>query len=349
MTDPIRDRAVRPEPPPPASDELRVFARNAASPRVHVDAPIDRIPVTGDRAPLAFAQNAQLRAVSAAVAPFDPKPMQARLDAFRDRMSGPYVVDGKTVSAPAAFRMNGGFNEPTKVTTAALVSATGGRFGAIGLAQAGRPTPEQLHRVTQSLIDAGHLKPGTNDAERIHQMQWDHSVGIDCAGYAQQAFLSARGAEGHRERYGFNAQMVNESLAGLPRNPHFQKVDPLRARTGDLFTLLKPSANDVGHAVIVYSNSQVDAATKAELEAKHPAARAFFAGGAVHDLQVDSSVGGGESGIGGGVKRDHWYLSEGASPDKRWAHVDHDGQFRVGREPCDPIDGVYRPRDEAGR
>ena len=349
MTDPLRDRAVRPDPPPPASDELRVFARNAASPRVHVDAPIDRIPVSGDRASLVFAQNAQLRAVSAPIAPFDPKPMQARLDAFRDRISGPYVVDGKTVSAPPAFRMNGGYNPPTEKTTAALVSATGGRFGAIGLAQAGRPSPEQLHRVTQALIDAGHLEPGKTDQERVHAMQWKYSVGIDCAGYAQQAFLSARGAEGKRERYGFNPQIVNESLAGLPRNPHFQKVDPLKARTGDLFTLLKPAPNDVGHAVIVYSNSPLDASTKAAFEAKHPEAKAFFAGGAIHDLQVDSSVGGGESGIGGGVKREHWFLSEGAPPDKRWAHVDHEGQFRVGREPCDPIDGVYRPRDEVGR
>jgi hypothetical protein len=349
MPDPIRDRPVRFDPPQSTSDEIRSFAHNASSRRVRVDAPIERIPVTGDHAALAFVQNAQLRAVGAADASFDPKPMQARLDAFRERMSGPYVVDGKTVSAPPAFRMNGGYNPPEPKAHAAVVAATGGRYGEIALAEAGRPSPEQLHRVTQALIDAGHLEPGNTAQERVHAMQWKYSVGIDCAGYAQQAFLSAHGAEGQRARYGFNPQMVNESLAGLPRNPHFQKVDPLKARTGDLFTLLKPAPNEVGHAVVVYANTPLDAATKAQFEARHPEAKAFFAGGATHDLQVDSSVGGGPTGVGGGVKREHWFLNEGASPDKRWAHVDHEGRFQVGREPCDPIDGVYRPRNEVAR
>ena len=86
--------------------------------------------------------------------------VQQRLDAFRDRFSGPYQVEGSQVTARPMFRMNtaNSLNAKKMEAHAAVLSqicAKAGLAQASGPVRFGRCTPEQLVKVTQALIDAG--------------------------------------------------------------------------------------------------------------------------------------------------------------------------------------------------
>jgi hypothetical protein len=216
----------------------------------------------------------------------------------------------------------------------------------------GRGTAEELVAVTQALIDAGKLPPGKPEdlALRIHRMQWEWGIGFDCAGYAQEAFLHARGAD--RGRYGLN-QAVNENLAHLAERARFVKVSPTDARAGDIVSLAAGAGDTVGHAVIVRDHEVLSAKKAGELRLASPEKRDFLRGGPIHRYEVDSSWGAGTGHDYGGVRRDEWLFNEST---KEWGFVaravDVDGTqtsfFVVSRVgPCDhPIDGFFRPKDE---
>jgi hypothetical protein len=187
-------------------------------------------------------------------------------------------------------------------------------------------------------------------------MQWDNSIGLDCAGYVYRAFLATH-PHSTPAQYGLKSP-ENENFSGLATNPHFRKVAPTEARPGDIFTLAAPGHGEPGHNAIVYSHDVLgDAAARDALSATRPSDATFDAflkaGGSVHVLEVDSSWGAGPAGApSGGVRRETWLYCEGS---KQWGALQHGATplatdpffvFDVGHVHKDPIGGVFRPRGE---
>ncbi|HVH46296.1 MAG TPA: hypothetical protein VM925_28340 [Labilithrix sp.] len=269
-----------------------------------------------------------------------------RLDAFRASFSGPYSVDGKPVHARPMFRMNGGANdvklrahEPElhAICTRARVPAE-----AVGNAKVGRPTPEQLRQVTQALIDAGKLSPGTDDSLdlRIRQLQWEWGIGVDCAGYTEQAARAARGEKPKAPTHG-------DAFSGLSRDRTMRKVDVPDIRPGDVIHLDRPTPRDVGHNVIVYGHHVAGSEERTRLgTAMGVAAEPFLAGqGPFHVLEVDSSWGAGaHGGDYGGFRRDTWIYDEGSS---RWGYLESSTKAFMTSERgphSEPYTGAFRPK-----
>jgi hypothetical protein len=281
--------------------------------------------------------------------------IQAKLDEFRAIASGPYFVEGLTVSAPAHFRMNGGRNqqhvEAHRRELADICAHAHPRALDPTRVMQGRGTAHELVAVTQALIDAGKLPPGKPEdlALRIHRMQWEWGIGFDCAGYAQQAFLHTRG--GTPRAHGLN-DALDENLAHLSARAPFVDVGPTEARPGDIFSLRAGAGDSVGHVVIVRSHEKLSSQSAGELRLKSdPQMRTFLQGGPIHRYEVDSSWGAGDGADSGGLRRDTWLYNEATREWGFYRHVDPTGDrvlfysSKIG--PCDhPIDGVFRPKSE---
>lgn len=270
--------------------------------------------------------------------------VQAKLDAVRDAFSGPYVVAGKQISARPMFRMT---THVVPRAMAAEVDALGMRAGVRApiAARLGQCTAKDLVKITQALIDAGHLPSRPEDlAMRIRQMQWSYGIGVDCAGYAKEALAAS--AQRRPQLYGPGS----ESFRDLDRERagSFAKVPLVNARPGDLVTLDGPTPRDWGHNVVVYSHVTADESTRATLGARCPEVRAFLATpGPHHVIEVDSSWGAGTNGDEtGGYRRDTWLYDVST---KLW------GSFLPGVSPpvlvtsadgpsADKYHGTYRPR-----
>jgi hypothetical protein len=270
--------------------------------------------------------------------------MQAKLDAVRDAFSGPYVVAGQQIRAQPMFRMT---THAVSREMAAAVDSLGARAGVRApiASRFGQPTPQDLVKITQALIDAGRLPPGTGDlATRIRRMQWDHGIGVDCAGYAKQALIacSARAPKTY--------PAGSESFRDLDttRASSFARVPIEKIRPGDLVTLDSTEVGGWGHNVVVYSHVNADAACRAKLGERSEAVRDFLASpGPHHVLEVDSSWGAGTEGAEcGGYRRDTWLYDAST---KTW------GSFEPGISPPsfvsselgpadDKLHGAYRPR-----
>lgn len=264
------------------------------------------------------------------------------LDATFRVANGPYAVDGHVVEARAHFRMG-----PQHGGTSAELLAAARKANVPGLyaLQEGRGTLHDLRRVTQALVDAGHLPAGTEPAgERIHQMQWNYGVGVDCAGYVQQAFLAAHG--GTRATYGWKT-MGYEDLSSVVTNPTFRRVAPRDLRPGDLGVLGVPANDAVGHRVIIYSHKVVDPAKPGKLGEHFGADLApLLRGGPVHCFEVDSSWGADGGDPAGGVRRDTWLYNEKTAV---WSYRCGVGNstFCTTTSPYNhPLLGFFRPRSE---
>jgi hypothetical protein len=260
---------------------------------------------------------------------------QQRLDGFRERFSGPYVVDGNAVAARPMFRMNGGFNDPKMIAHQtelhALCKRAGNESAAVA-ARYGRPTPEQLVKVTQTLIDAGKLAPGSHDSLelRIRQLQWEWGVGVDCAGYTEGAAAAAHG--------GKVQPSMGDAFASLAHDRSKVKVPVGEIRAGDVIHLNRPKDEPVGHNVVVFERKVADAATRAQLGARSPDAAAFLRGaGPFQVLAVDSSWGAGEGADFGGFRRDTWIFD---SSTERWGYFEH-GSGSFGTSSIGPHDEPY--------
>ncbi len=222
----------------------------------------------------------------------------ARLDALRDGLSGPYTVDGASVTARPMFRMNGGANEASAREHAPELRRIAARAGVSAeMVLLGRGSARDLVKVTQALIDAGHLPPPPGDvATRIRQMQWEWGIGIDCAGYTYLAAIAASGA--NAKALGLR-EVGMENFRALDGNRAFRKIDPSSARPGDVMTLDPLPPETVGHNVIVRSLTTV---------------------GSRHFIEVDSSWGAGPYGADyGGFRRDTWIYDEST---KLWTSFD---------------------------
>lgn len=282
---------------------------------------------------------------------------EQKLDAYMASASGPYSMTlssgGKAnVAAPPQFRMKGGYNGSPDAARKSIVVALGPKVSeklkhSIDRVVVGRGTADDVRKVTQALVDAGQLPTVSAEEapEAIQAMQWRFGVGFDCAGYVQRAFFASRGMTGtpaERAKYGFAAEAVNFGSQSIQSNPKFKKVSPELARAGDLISLKPPPNDDVGHVVIVRSNTPLSALDKAKMklpESKFP--------GKVQKLEVDSSWGAGELGKGGGVKTKTWLYDPST---QAWATYDpKTGTAKLSSEggPYDhPLAGVYRPKGE---
>jgi len=268
--------------------------------------------------------------------------MQRKLDAVRDAFSGPYVVAGTTVSARPMFRMT---THEVTIAMARAVDTLGARAGvrAPFEARVGQPRPQDLVKITQALIDDGRLPAGPGDlATRIRRMQWDHGIGVDCAGYSKQA-LAACSTRGDRPKmYAAGSESFRDVDGG--RDGTFAKVSLEKARPGDLVTLDSAERGGWGHNVIVYSHVTADAATKALLCARRgnpgDATLADFlaSAGPHHVFEVDSSWGAGTEGAEcGGYRRDTWLYDAST---KTW------GSFEPGVTPPSFVTSKEGPADD---
>jgi hypothetical protein len=291
--------------------------------------------------------------------------VERRLDAFRAAATPTYrLPDGTTVSVATPFRMPArqegqltaaekkdstamryaaqeGRVESHKAELTAIAAKVGIGEGGLVALHFGRGTPEQVHAVTQALIEAGKLpaddgKAGSAGA-RVRQMMCDYGLGFDCAGYTQQAFLAAHGLT--RGQAGF-ADPVGESLSDLPSS-RFARVPPEKAGPGDIVVLAPPAGESVGHRAIVRDRHEL---TPAELQrfSVTPEARARLAAGRVTVLDVDSSWGSGADPAKGGVLRRTW-LYDAASG--QWGAVDatERATVRLSAMPYanHPLQGIY--------
>jgi hypothetical protein len=232
--------------------------------------------------------------------------IQRKLDAVRDAFSGPYVVAGAVVSARPMFRMT---THEVAPAMARAVDTLGARAGvrAPFESRVGQGRPQDLVKITQALIDDGRLPAGPGDlAARIRRMQWDHGIGVDCAGYSKQA-LAASAAHAPKMHA---AGMESFRDVDRGRDGTFAKVAFEKARPGDLITLDSAEPGGWGHNVVVYSHVTADAAKKAMLcgLVRDPALADFLSSpGPHHVFEVDSSWGAGTEGAEcGGYRRDTW-------------------------------------------
>jgi len=338
---PVNDRRrehielTRPEETPPRTASTPTGSGSMRSDaRLHEA--LDRIPVSADYSAFIAQLSAAPTAGPTARAPSPAESSRAtlvsptlrngrdaimgqRLDAFRDRFSGPYVVDGASVTARPMFRMNTSTSHNAKKMEAhapelSRICAKAGIGSAAGPARFGRCSPEQLVKVTQALIDAGKLPPADDKhrdlANRIRGMQWEWGIGVDCAGYTQQAAAEAHGAAGAV----FKANLMGDVFSGMMNDKRFATVDIAHIRPGDVIHLDAPRRGDVGHNVICFSHSTLDEAARARLLASPTtgaSGTAFLSGaGPFHAFEVDSSWGAGDGDMVGGFRRDTWLFDE---------------------------------------
>src|SRR5882672_2688196 len=159
--------------------------------------------------------------------------VQAGLDSFRQAMSASYRTPEGAAWPATRFQMTARYlgqtaaieaNRGALARAAARVHLTGAE---LGLVQSGRGSPESIHALTQALLDDGLLPPADPsrpDLEsRVRQMMFDCGIGIDCAGYVQQAYLHAMRVSASAA--GFRAR-VNEDLSNLSSRG-FSRVDCL--------------------------------------------------------------------------------------------------------------------------
>jgi hypothetical protein len=288
--------------------------------------------------------------------------IQQRLDAFKESATPTFHTKDGDVKVGIAFHMRPGESFMRQTDGASQPSirqertarANGGELaliaagvgvnpGALNDVVSGRGTPDDIRRVTQALIDAGKLpaEPAADVGARIRAMMCNYGVGLDCAGYVQQAFLASRGIS--RSQAGFKPA-VKEDLGGLAARG-YDRVTVSQARAGDIFVLKRPPTENVGHTIIVRDVRMADDVEARALPA-HNEAWGNPAASSVQRFELDSSWGGGGDPQRGGVQRQiFWRNTENG----QWMHQTGDTWFV---EPADkpyhshPIDGVYRPSTE---
>jgi hypothetical protein len=274
------------------------------------------------------------------------------LDAFRMQASPWYHTPSGDIVAATPFIIKPGYAAQRASMADPSVAAELARAAArAGLSRddldrihVGRGTPDEIHRVTQALID-GQPPGKVCTSQDVRKLMFDHMIGLDCAGYTQQAYLSATGKTA--KQAGFIA-LVNESLSGLSGRG-FARIDPLsKARPGDLlvFGVWPEVKNGVGHRAVVY-DQRLATASDMQMLLSTGNGQAFAVGGPIRVVEMDSSYGSGGDPDHGGVQRQTWLYNETTGA---WAHQEiKDGAPWVTR--CralydHPLEGIYRSRGD---
>jgi cell wall-associated NlpC family hydrolase len=254
------------------------------------------------------------------------------VDAYFQSFNATYEVNGKKVQATPHFRMTNGASGQPNRTEFSQVRAdlqkliqkhdkgkpkeqqlwNAKMHDAIKYVAGGKGSAEQVRMVTDALIKSGEFEkakakhPGLSDSETIRMMQWDHGVGIDCAGYVSQAFVGVHG--GTPGKYGLQ-EVNNENLMYLKGNSKFVQVKPQDIKPGDLIALDPPKKGDVGHTVLVREHR---VATQADRNSFVHRDDGFAKrSDKIHIYEVDASWGAGqEGGLHGGLQRKIWLFNE---------------------------------------
>ncbi len=230
---------------------------------------------------------------------------------------------GTRVAAPFAMSKHYATQESSmkkleRVVAKAAVRAHLSLATVVNRIQKGRGSPHEIRVLTQALIDTVGEPAGGRPwrPQAIRQLMFDCGIGIDCAGYTQQAYLAATGLT--RPQAGFR-DVMNEALFGLDQRG-FRRVASLQdVRPGDIVSMTSRSTGEVGHRAIVYEQRLATASDTRSLLALGSGAQAFAVGGPIRVLELDSSWGCGGHASLGGVKRQTFWYNESAA---QWAWLE---------------------------
>jgi hypothetical protein len=254
-----------------------------------------------------------------------PAVVAARLDAFLARATPTFRTDEGSVAVTIPFRMS--TYPPVSPADESVLVDAAARVGVsplpVGLLHTGRATPELVARLTQSLIDGGHLPPSdpfSSDTlgDRVRRMMGAYGLGLDCAGYVAQASLAARGIGWPASGF---APAQNENLSDLPGKGYVKVplVDWLRP--GDVFALAPDEQGPYGHRAIVREVGPASASELQELKTRWSLPPSARASDRWLRVVVDSSWGSSEHALIGGVQRRTWWCNL-TSGDWAWRQGD---------------------------
>ncbi len=272
-------------------------------------------------------------------------PMQQRLDAFMDSATPTFHTPQGDAKVPIPFHFNAGGN-PQQSELTRLGAQVGLSPTQVGHLCVGRGTPQEIQRMTQALIDAGKLPPGPSSdlTNRIRTMMCDYGVGLDCAGYVQQAFLASRGIA--RSQTGLK-DIEKEDLTALA-GKGFKRVPESQIREGDLLILAPPPNSRIGHTLIVRASRLATPEEALAMERQAPHGWQNPAPSQLRRIELDSSWGNGGHPEAGGVQRQIFWHDEANGS---WMRQSSSGGAWL-VEPSKaiyynhPIEGVYRPQQE---
>jgi hypothetical protein len=237
--------------------------------------------------------------------------VQRELDAFRQSMNPPYVTPAGLVWSGTTFQMSKPYDaQRASIAANRAVVAAAAQHAHLSqsdlqLVLSGRGTPGAIRALTQALIDGGHVPGDADPVTGVRKMMFDCGIGIDCAGYVQQAYLRAMGVSA--AAVGLRAP-TNEDLSDLGAAAFTRVTDLARVRPGDIVAL-GPPQKQPGHRAIVYEQH---VATDAEIAAlrENDTGRDFTRRPPIRVLTVDSSWGSNGDPRYGGVRRESWWYCE---------------------------------------
>lgn len=280
--------------------------------------------------------------------------LRARLDRFYSEMRAPYLVGGREVRVTPHFATLHGLGGTRQIAALAKIRKLVGaeKFQALGpkpaRATSTRGSASDVHKTVQAMIEAGGLRAygSMPAAQAIRRLMWDHDIGLDCRGYAGQAFLYSRGVgelSADKQRFG-----LDPSQFVMP-NPAFRKVGIAQARAGD-WVHLAADKQGRDHNVIVRSNTTHKFEGPRLMVSGVQVPRAFAADGwppgatpSLRVMELDASWGAGSRGDHGGVERQVWIHNEKSGMWGYWRR----GELQISAGPyAHALEGVYRPRRE---
>lgn len=212
----------------------------------------------------------------------------------------------------------------------------------------GRGAPSEIKAVTQVLIDQ---EPSVTswDPEAVRKVQFEHAIGIDCAGYVQQAYLYV--TQRTRAQANFQPRVIDDDLSGLGQRGYVcvSKRAPDRVIPGDIVVFVPPNPREVGHRTIVFDQRVATADDEAFLRAMRGGPKFIEdkpADVPLRILQLDSSWGGhGDYRLGGVQRRQfawnglQWGILSLENPDAY--RLTESRELYV-----DQLDGFYRLRGD---
>jgi hypothetical protein len=284
--------------------------------------------------------------------------VQAGLDDYRASLNPAYRAPERPASPGTPFQMSRPYDaqRPAIQANQAAVAKAAVRAhltpADLGLVLSGRGSPASIHALTQALIDDGRMPPDPDGSvlpeSRIRTMMFDCGIGIDCAGYVQQAYLRAVGVSASAA--GWRARM-NEDLSNLAARGFTRIGDVTRVRPGDIVVLGPPQEQpgQPGHRAIVYEQHIATDGELAALRLNTAASRAFASTPPIRVFSVDSSWGCNGNAQFGGVRRESWWYCEST---RQWGWLEQGDEttrsFLTASTPmAHPFDGpfgIYRGR-----
>jgi hypothetical protein len=291
---------------------------------------------------------------------------QAGVDAFFRSAVAAYTTPpdiptgaaSTTLFVAPTFMMNPGYRDQQAFKAdpnqqaAILQTATGAGLSGPALARllVGRGTPDEIRTIVQALVSSQPASMTlTNPLSTawepldVRQIMHSHAIGLDCAGYVQQAYL--RATLRTRAQLGW-AEVENEGLFNLSGNG-FVRVGKVRdLRPADIIVFNAANAGQPGHRTIVFDQRAATGSDQSAL-ASATNAQTFSAAGDLRVIEMDSSYGSYGSPRRGGVQRQMWFFNG-----TKWAHLmrlDQEVSPRLSSSTLpflDVQDGLYGPDDK---